>query len=136
MKDIERIRNCRLLLRGLLYLIGPALGVFNFLVLCSDMQAGYFSGCVFGVSDGDTISVMHGGRSENIRLYGIDAPEKGKVFGNRAKQFVSTLAFGNDVKVEVRGQDRYGRRVADVIIRDGKITPVIRCHRSEFFVLG
>jgi hypothetical protein len=27
-KDLERIHNCRLLLRGLLYLIGRALGVF------------------------------------------------------------------------------------------------------------
>jgi endonuclease YncB( thermonuclease family) len=80
-KGIERIRKCRLLLRGLLYLIGPALGVFNFLVHCSDMQAEYFSGRVVGVSDGDTINVMHDGRAEKIRLYGIDATEKGQAFG-------------------------------------------------------
>ena len=100
------------------------------------MQAEYFSARVVGVSDGDTISVMHDGRAEKIKLYGIDAPEEGQAFGNRAKQFVSTLAFGKDVKVEVRGQDRYGRTVADVIIRDGKIISVIRYRRTVFWVLG
>jgi len=30
-----------------------------------------------GVSDGDTITVIHEGKGEKIRLYGIDAPEKG-----------------------------------------------------------
>ena len=84
------------------------------------MRADDFSGRVVGISDGDTISVMHDGRAEKIRLYGIDAPEKGQAFGNRAKQFVSALAFGKEVKVEVKDQDRYGRTVADVILPDGR----------------
>ncbi len=79
-----------------------------------------FSGRVVGVSDGDTIRVMHDGRGEKIRLYGIDAPEKRQAFGNRAKQLVSALAFGKVVKVEVKDQDRYGRTVADVILPDRK----------------
>lgn len=33
-------------------------------------------GKVVGVSDGDTITVMHDGKAEKIRLYGIDCPEK------------------------------------------------------------
>ncbi len=52
---------------------------------------------------------LHDGRGEKIRLYGINAPEKGQAFGNRAKQFVSSLAFGKEVKVEVKDQDRNGR---------------------------
>jgi micrococcal nuclease len=84
------------------------------------MHADDFSGLVVGISDGDTISVMHGGRAEKIRLYGIDAPEKGQAFGNRAKQFVSALAYGKEVKVEVKDYDRYGRTVADVILPDGR----------------
>ena len=39
---------------------------------------GGFTGRVVGVSDGDTITVMHAGRGEKIRLHGIDAPEKGQ----------------------------------------------------------
>jgi micrococcal nuclease len=114
------ICNCRLVLRGILFLIGPALGIFTFLLLGPEIGAGDFSGRVVGISDGDTITVMHDGRAEKIRLYGIDAPEKGQAFGNRAKQFVAALAFGKKVKVEARDQDRYGRTVADVILPDGR----------------
>lgn len=89
------------------------------LVLSFDLPADNFSGNVVGISDGDTISVMHGGRPEKIRLNGIDAPEKGQAFGNRARQFVSSIAYGKEVKVEVKSRDRYGRTVADVILPDG-----------------
>jgi micrococcal nuclease len=65
------------------------------------------------------MGVMHNGSGERIRLYGIGAPEKGQAFGNRANQFVSALAFGKEVKVEAKGEDRYGRTVADVISPDG-----------------
>ena len=41
-------------------------------------------------------------------------------FGNRAKHFVSDLAFEKEVKVEVKGQDRYWGTVANVILPDGK----------------
>jgi micrococcal nuclease len=79
-----------------------------------------FSGRVVGISDGDTISVMHEGRSEKIRLHGIDAPERGQAFSNRAKQFVSGLYFGKEVTVKPRGLDRYQRTVAEVILADGR----------------
>ncbi len=42
-----------------------------------------------GVSDGDTITVMHNGKGVRIRLHGIDCPEKRQAFGNRAKQFTA-----------------------------------------------
>jgi micrococcal nuclease len=74
-----------------------------------------FSGLVVGVSDGDTLSVMHDGKAEKIRLRGIDAPERGQAFSNRAKQFVSGLCFGKEVTVKPRGLDCYQRTVAYVI---------------------
>lgn len=52
-------------------------------------------------------------------LHGIDAPEKGQAFSNRAKRYVSDLVFGKDVNVRAKGQDRYGRTIADVFLRDG-----------------
>ncbi len=112
-------------LRVLLTFIGTTIGIFTFLVLSTELRAAHFSGRVVGISDGDTITVMHDG-AEKIRLYGIDAPEKGQAFGNRAKQFVATLAFGKEVKIEVKGQDRYGRTVADVILPDGKKSESMR----------
>jgi endonuclease YncB( thermonuclease family) len=83
------------------------------------IRASDFTGRVVGISDGDTITVMHDGRAEKIRLNGIDAPEKGQPFGNRAKQFVSDLAFGKEVNVRDKGLDRYGRTIGEVFLADG-----------------
>ncbi len=73
-----------------------------------------------GVSDGDTITVLHNGKGERIRLHGIDCPEKRQAFGNRAKQFTSTLVFGKAVTVQVMDRDRYGRTVGMVLLPDGR----------------
>ena len=70
-----------------------------------------FRAPVVGVTDGDTITILRNGRHEALRLHGIDAPEKGQAFGERAKQFTSGLAFGKTVAVRVRGRDRYGRTI-------------------------
>lgn len=35
-----------------------------------------FTGEVVGIIDGDIIEVLHDGKSERVRLHGIDAPEK------------------------------------------------------------
>ena len=53
-----------------------------------------FKGKVVGVIDGDSIRVMHEGKAEQIRLSGIDCPEDGQAFGQRAKQATSSLSFG------------------------------------------
>ncbi len=73
-----------------------------------------------GVSDGDTITVLHNGIGERIRLHGIDCPEKRQAFGRKAKQFTSTLVFGNTVTVQVMDRDRYGRTVGEVLLPDGR----------------
>ena len=88
--------------------------------LASSGMAEDFQGRVVGITDGDTIRVLHNGREEKIRLYGIDYPERCQAFGTRARQFTSSLAFGKEVTVKVKDKDRYGRTVADVILPDGK----------------
>ena len=67
---------------------------------------------VIGISDGDTITVFHGGVQTKIRLYGIDTPEKRQAFGNKAKQFTADNVFGVTVDVIPMDTDRYGRTVA------------------------
>jgi endonuclease YncB( thermonuclease family) len=71
-----------------------------------------WSGECVGVSDGDSITVMHEGMAEKIRLYGIDCPEKKQDVGSRAKQFTSVMVYRQVVDVEPVTQDRYGRTVA------------------------
>ncbi|NWG53218.1 MAG: thermonuclease family protein [Hydrogenophilaceae bacterium] len=69
---------------------------------------------VASVIDGDTIEI-HG---EHIRLWGFDAPERGRrcAGGVSAKQVTSnaldTLIAGRTVRCAVRDTDRHGRPVA------------------------
>jgi micrococcal nuclease len=74
-----------------------------------------YSGRVIGISDGDTIRVLHNGVSERVRLWGIDCPESKQPFGTRAKQFTADLAFDKTVSVIIRDKDRYGRTVAEIV---------------------
>lgn len=79
-----------------------------------------FSGRVVGVSDGDTITILHvdGERKtpRKIRIMGIDAPESKQAYGNRAKQAMSDLVFGKDAHANCPTVDRYGRDVCKVIV--------------------
>jgi micrococcal nuclease len=84
-------------------------------------QVTEFSAPVIGISDGDTIRVLHEGISKRIRLFGIDCPEMGQAFGSTAKKFTGDLAFGKTVKIRVRDIDRYHRIVAEITLPDGKM---------------
>jgi micrococcal nuclease len=63
--------------------------VFLFLLIAKISFSANFSAQVIGVSDGDTITVLHDARPEPMRLHGIDCPEKGQDLGARAKQLTS-----------------------------------------------
>ena len=75
-----------------------------------------WSGKVVGVADGDTITVLHDGKGEKIRLYGIDTPEKRQAFGKKAKQFTSSMVYGKTVEVKNKDTDIYGRTVGLVYV--------------------
>jgi len=72
-------------------------------------------GRVMGVADGDTITILDSNQLDHrVRLAGIDAPEKGQPFGQRAKQSLSRAVYGKDVRIEWDKRDKYGRFVAKV----------------------
>ena len=71
------------------------------------------------VLDGDTIEVLHNTRAERIRLNGIDCPEKGQAYGQKAKHAASALVFGKEVTLHTYGLDKYQRTIADVLLSDG-----------------
>jgi endonuclease YncB( thermonuclease family) len=68
---------------------------------------------VVRVVDGDTIDVAVGGRTERVRLLGIDAPETGTCYAQAATWHVNHLLIGKRVRLESdRSQgnrDRYAR---------------------------
>lgn len=72
---------------------------------------------VVAVADGGTVTVLYSdNRQEKIRLAAIDAPEKNQAFGQRSMQSLSALAFGHAVTLEGTKKDRYGRRIAKLIV--------------------
>src|SRR5215510_3727658 len=89
------------------------------ILLARGALAADYSGPVVSVLDGDTIEVLHNTHPERIRLSGIDCPEKGQAFGNRARQAASALVFGKEVTLKTYGVDKIGRTIADVFLPDG-----------------
>ena len=74
---------------------------------------------VTGVIDGDTIDVTRDGRSERVRVIGIDTPERGICGYSEASAALRSLVGDRDVELSpgaVDDRDRYGRllRYVDV----------------------
>lgn len=85
------------------------------LVSCLSLYAASITGSVVGVTDGDTITVLDADKVQHkIRLYGIDAPESTQDYGQRSKQLLSALVYGDTVRVDYDDKDRYGRIVGKV----------------------
>jgi endonuclease YncB( thermonuclease family) len=87
-------------------------------LLCVGMSdADTLKGKVIGVKDGDTVVLLDSQKqSHDIRLAGIDAPEKSQPFGQRAKEHLSDTVFGKQVLIEGNKIDKYGRRVGKVLV--------------------
>jgi endonuclease YncB( thermonuclease family) len=75
---------------------------------------------VQGVIDGDTIDVLIGGESKQVRYYGIDAPDKGEDCYEEATVRNREL-LGTTVRLEAdaRNEDEYGRLLRYVFTNDG-----------------
>ena len=93
--------------------------LFALLLLAFSSPAFAWTGKVTGVADGDTITVLHDGKSEKIRLHGIDTPERQQAYGNKAKALTNSLVRGRTIEVMPQTVDRYGRTVALVYV-DGQ----------------
>ena len=73
------------------------------------------SGKVVKIADGDTFTLLVNNHDQvKVRLDGIDAPEKKQAFGNKAKQYLSSMIWGTAVTVKVLKKDRYGRSIGKV----------------------
>ena len=79
--------------------------------------AATIEGRVVGVADGDTVTVLDAGKvvQHKVHLTGIDASEKARPFGRRAKQNLSNWVFGKQLQVETNKSDLYGRALGNVM---------------------
>ena len=62
---------------------------------------------------------MYNQHPKRIRFSGIDCPEKGQAYGQKAKQAASELVYGKQVTLQTHGKDKHKRTLADVFLPDG-----------------
>ncbi|EBA7337920.1 chromosome partitioning protein ParB [Salmonella enterica] len=97
----------------------PRLILLLLLILAPAAQA-ILSGRVVRIIDGDTLVVLTAPATKTrIRLAGIDAPEKGLPFGQRARQFLTARIAGWVVEISGDSRDRYGR-ILGTLWADGR----------------
>lgn len=95
---------------------------FLFLLLPILLSAQTLKGKIIKVSDGDTVILLDSDNTKHkIRLHGIDAPEKGQPYGNKAKEYLSGLIFDKTVKVDSKGTDQYKRVLGVIYLGDSNI---------------
>ena len=92
-------------------------------------QPGYYE--VTHVSDGDTVSVDMNGKTESIRMIGVDTPESVKpnspvqCFGHDASDFTKKNLSNTTIRLEADpagdNRDRYDRLLRYVYLQDGTL---------------
>jgi endonuclease YncB( thermonuclease family) len=75
---------------------------------------------VVAVLDGNTIEIAaEDNETYKVYFFGIDCPELTQEFGDVAKEFTERMLMNRAVKVSWAGKDRWGNRLA-VVIMDGQ----------------
>jgi len=77
---------------------------------------GPFEARVVRIADGDSFAVARSSSApkEEIRIFGIDAPERNQPWSRRAREALSERVFGKIVRIEPVERDRHDRIVARV----------------------
>jgi micrococcal nuclease len=87
--------------------------------LCAD-PASMERAAVVRIVDGDTLRVLVRGREEPVRLFGVDAPERGETCAGAATARLRTLAGENVfLRPDARDRDRFDRLLRYVYAEDG-----------------
>ena len=65
---------------------------------------------VCAVHDGDTLRLCN---NQRIRIWGVDSPELSQPYGTNARDFLSALVMGQDVRLHCVGRS-YNRQVCSI----------------------
>src|SRR5262245_33452588 len=124
---IERARSSAVMRQPGIVALVLALG----LLLRAAAVLGDARALVIAVVDGDTIRVERGGRTQTVRLIGVDTPEvvdrqrpdsPPQPFAREAADFTRRRLAERTVRLEFEGGERldhYGRLLAYVFLDDG-----------------
>lgn len=101
-------------------LIGASLASVAFSVaLLAQVSGTARDVAVTAIVDGDTLWVALDDARVQVRVHGIDAPERAQPFGSEAADFTSRTLLHKRVVIERRGRDRHDRVVAAIAV-DGR----------------
>lgn len=88
------------------------------------------TGKVVSVIDGNTVElVTDESESYKILLFGIDSPELGQEYGDKAHQLLQKMILDKKVNVKIQGKDRWGNRLGIVLI-EGILDPRLELLRA------
>src|SRR5258706_12727861 len=69
-------------------------------------------GKVVNVIDGNTFEMIaEDNESYKIMLYGVDSPELGQEYGDKAKKLLEKLLLNKEITARIQGKDRKGTRL-------------------------
>ncbi len=78
----------------------------------------HLSGKVTAVIDGNTIELAADDKDTyKISLQGIDCPEIGQEFADKAKKLLEKILLDKTVTVDIKGKDRWGVRLGVVLVQ-------------------
>lgn len=92
-----------------------------------------FSGKVWSVTDGDTVTVLVNNQKTQVRLENIDAPEishpKSQIptqpFGQQSRKLLNDLVYGKSVYVKSNKMDLYKRHIGTIYIDQRNINLIM-----------
>ena len=91
-----------------------------FALACALLAASHeppFTARVKSIVDGDSLYVSITPSHEvEVRLFGIDCPEGDQPYGEQAREALTGLVSGHEVRVEPVDRDSYGRTVARISV--------------------
>lgn len=97
----------------------PALILLSGFVACT--EAGEFTATQVRIFDGDSfVAIRANGTEVEIRLFGIDAPERNQPWSRKSGDGLRELLRDTDFLVRTVAIDKYGRTVAVVTLQDGR----------------
>ena len=91
--------------------------LFLFLMLSTLSFSEVVKAKVIAVYGGDSFQVLIGNKKQNVKLYGITAPDQKESWGPKSKESLSLLLLNKNVSLEIKSQSNSGM---SVIVYSGK----------------
>jgi micrococcal nuclease len=106
-------------MRGLLFLV-----LFWLSIVIAHANGEVFNAKVVAVIDGNVFEIVaDDGQTQRLSLVGIDCPESGQPFFEKAKKALEKIILNKEVRVKMMGKNRWGHYLALVTLVKNGVDP-------------